>query len=161
MSDINDEPTDAGTASDPAGDLDDGVRVLDVITTAMSAELRNASPHMPMRLDVSRVQPKVARPAPGQVVFSLQYCMLLRDSRDRRIAEIKLTLTAPCLIGEHDDAWLANFTAHVLVGMLHDYLREHLYWLTGQMGLPPLLIEVFRPTAAAAVTRVLQEAHFS
>lgn len=133
---------------------------LDVILTALDAQLRSASPCLPMSMNVTRVQGTLLLPE-GGAVFTVDYALFLSDSRDARIADIALTLALPCTTAPDiaaDD--LRHYACTHLYGYLHDYLREHLHWLTVLLGLSPLVIEPFTPamrrqtaTAALAAAR--------
>lgn len=79
--------------------------------------------------------------------YEVTYKLSATDERQRKVCTAKLTLvatyTTETTITEAD----LQANSNLVLRHLHDYLREQMHWLTMQMGLPPLVLDVFRMSA--------------
>lgn len=127
---------------------------IDVIMTKLDARLMSASPRLPMRMNVTQGQGRIVRAGAEMAngaVFVADYALNLSDSTDAIIATIALSLAAPCTIDpDLDTDALCAYAEVRMYAFMHDYLRETLHWLTGALGLSPLVIEPFRVREPAA-----------
>ncbi len=127
----------------------------DLVCSHVEAKLTRANSRTPLSLAVNRISPVVIVNRDGVVGIDNRYDLEIRDVRDGEAVRIKLGLatffwvtrdgepTAP-LSSDEIDAGI-----ELVLRCAHDYLREHLHWLTLYMGIPALIIEPFRSSAVA------------
>lgn len=99
----------------------------------------------PLRPDFS-YDPTIVHNDNGWVVYEIAYEIRIIDDAEGHVATIKVAMAAMYdQVGEPaDQDTLDRYYRAVTLPFLHNQLREVLHDLTMRMGIPPLLIDLFR-----------------
>lgn len=123
-------------------------QVYQIVTRDLRFKLHSPSPRPPLRIENFLVTPLAALPRPGSAVFVAEYRFDGYDSHARRILSAALTLVAICATTPQcTKTELELFANTRLLQMLHPYLAETVHTYTSHLGLPPLVLDIFKPSS--------------
>lgn len=131
--------------------------LMDHRAVRVEASLRRVGYKVPLSIVDMRITPKVTCNTQGVVVIHIRYRFGVRDAKQSLIISFDVEnalVFRTTLEGGRYNPTHAEITAYLprVLEIAHSYLREKLHWLTMWMGLPPLVIDMYKapPTVAPA-----------
>src|SRR5690349_20106765 len=130
--------------------VENGLTLIDLKLTSISAVLLNPVPHRPINIQLSVATSFIQRPS--LITIDIVYDLRASDADARDALKAKptfslyLTRKSEDVILDPDD--LRAFGAIGAVRLAHPYFRELVQSLTAKMGMPPLVLDILPPSQA-------------
>lgn len=125
------------------------LRLLDLLFTKIAIKLIDAGGRLPLSIRSPKVSATVGRHE-NYVVYDVDYAFHVVDSQGQLVLDFACTIGVPFQVEEGfspTSAQLREFVVQVYQ-LAHPYLVEFVHSITLKAGLPPLILEIFKPQPA-------------